>query len=162
MAAEPKPTGRPSDYTDATADTICQRLIEGESLRTICRDDDMPNASTVCRWLGVHETFRKQYALAREAQADTLADESLEIADDGRNDWVEKRNAEGGVVALELNREHVQRSKLRIEQRRWYASKLAPKKYGDRLELDATVAVKTPSSDPLMAPDAWAGAFARL
>lgn len=131
-----KPAGRPSDYSDDLASVICERLIEGQSLRTICLADDMPSASTVCRWLAKHEAFREQYTLAREAQADTLTDEMLDIADDGTNDWMEKKNSEGEVTGVEYNGEAVQRSRLRIDTRKWYASKLAPKKYGEKLDID--------------------------
>lgn len=127
--------GRPSDFAQETADAICERLIEGESLRAICLDDDMPSASTVCRWLAQQSAFREQYAYAREAQADTLTDETLDIADDGSNDWMEKKNAAGDVIGVEYNGDAVQRSKLRIDTRKWYASKLAPKKYGDKVAL---------------------------
>lgn len=127
--------GRPSEFTPEKGDAICERLVEGESLRSICLSDDMPAASTVCRWLANNEAFRKQYACAREAQADTLADESLDIADDGTNDWMERKNDVGEVVKVEYQGDHVQRSRLRIDTRKWLAGKLAPKKYGDKVAL---------------------------
>jgi hypothetical protein len=107
----------------------------GESLRSICAGDDMPSAAVVFKWLASdkHPEFVEQYTRAREMQADTLFDDLLEIADDGSNDWM-KRNAEEnpGWVA---NGEHIQRSRLRIDARKWMASKLRPKKYGEKLEL---------------------------
>lgn len=127
--------GRPSEFTQETADAICEALIEGRSLRSICTDDGMPAASTVCRWLSANDEFRKQYAHAREAQADTLADETIDIADDGTNDWMERKNAEG-AGGVEYNGDHVQRSRLRIDTRKWFASKLAPKKYGEKLGVE--------------------------
>jgi hypothetical protein len=129
---------RPSDFTPEIASEICERLIEGESLRAICINDDMPSAATVCRWLGKHPDFREQYAHARVAQADTLADEMLDIADDGTNDWMEKKNSEGDVVGVEYNGDAVQRSRLRVDARKWLASKLAPKKYGERVTQEHT------------------------
>lgn len=126
------PAGRASDFTQATADAICEGLIEGRSLRSICLADDMPSASTVCRWLAVNEEFRQQYAQARDAQADTLADEMLDIADDGSNDWMERHDDEGGNIGWRENGEAIGRSKVRIDTRKWIASKLKPKKYGDR------------------------------
>lgn len=126
---------RASDYSAEVADTICEGLIDGQSLRSICLADDMPSAATVCRWLADNASFREQYASAREAQADTLADEILDIADDGTNDWMERKTADGEVVRLEYNGDAVQRSRLRVDARKWYASKLAPKKYGDKLDL---------------------------
>jgi hypothetical protein len=137
--ATAKPIGRPSDYTLETATIICNRLADGESLRAICVDDDMPNKSTVFRWLIVNDIFRDQYARAREAQAEHLVDEILEISDDGTNDWMERRTASlrrapGVDSGWVLNGEHVQRSRLRIDARKWFASKVAPKKYGEKIE----------------------------
>lgn len=119
--------GRPSSYSPEIAERICERLIEGESLRKICLADDMPSAAAVCRWLGENEQFRDQYARARDAQADTLADEILDIADDGSNDFMGEDEAYNGDA--------VQRSKLRVDARKWIAAKLKPKKYGDRLDV---------------------------
>jgi hypothetical protein len=82
-------------------------------------------------------TFREQYARARESQADYYAEEIIQISDDGTNDWMERRSeAEKGAgvdTGWVLNGEHVQRSRLRVDARKWYAGKLAPKKYGDKL-----------------------------
>jgi hypothetical protein len=95
----------------------------------------MPGKATVFRWLGVHEAFRDQYARAREAQADTLADEMLDIADDGDNDWMERKGEDGQSLGWRENGEAIGRSKLRLDTRKWIASKLKPKKYGDKLAL---------------------------
>ena len=126
-------TGRASTYTEEMADRICERLSLGESLIQITNDDAMPSEATVYRWLRDEalEPFRQDYARAREAQADHLFDEMQEIADDGRNDWIEKRNGDDGTTGWALNGEAVARSKLRLEDRRWRAGKLRPKKYGD-------------------------------
>ena len=75
-------------FSQEMADTICERIANGESLRSICDPDDMPAASTVCLWLSKNPRFAEQYARAREAQADTIFDEILDIADDARNDWM--------------------------------------------------------------------------
>ena len=126
--------GRPDEYTTEKADEICERLAEGESLRAICRDDDMPSKATVFRWLRVHDGFSDQYARAREAQADTLFDDVLEIADDARNDWMERNGDDD--QGWQLNGEHVQRTRLRIDARKWMAGKLRPKKYGEKHQLE--------------------------
>lgn len=126
-------TGRPTDYTRETADIICERIANGQSLRSICKADDMPAASTVFRWLSLHKDFSEQYARVREAQADTLFDEMLDIADDARNDWMERSGEDN--AGWQANGEHIQRSRLRLDARKWMASKLQPKKYGDKLEL---------------------------
>lgn len=125
--------GRPSDYGPEITGTICDRLSAGETLRAICRDEDMPSQSMVFRWLREHEEFREQYAHAREAQADTWADELVEIADDGSNDWVARNHGEGDE-GWRVNSEHIQRSRVRIDTRKWLMAKSVPKKYGDKIE----------------------------
>ena len=150
MVATPHPkpaakkAGRPSSFTAAKADAICARLAEGESLRSICRGEAMPSASAVFDWLAADASFAEQYARAKAAGIEAMADEIAEIADDGRNDWM-ARNGEG-AVGYELNGEHVQRSKLRVDARKWLLSKLAPKKYGDKLEHEVTGANGGPLS----------------
>ena len=129
------PGGRPPIFTQDLADIICERIAEGQSLRSILRDEDMPAMGTVLRWLVVSEEFLLQYTKAREVQAETLADEMQDIADDGSNDWMARQGKDGENVGWVLNGEHVQRSRLRIETRKWIASKLKPKKYGDKLGL---------------------------
>jgi len=129
------PAGRPSKYTEELADTICARLVEGESLKAICREDGMPSASTVFVWLDLHEEFRTKYARARELQAELQVDEMTEIADDGQNDWMERKNANGENIGWKENGEALTRSKLRLEQRRWFAEKLLPKKYGAKMAI---------------------------
>lgn len=117
--------GRPSDYTPELADEICTRLANGESLRAICssdRDDWMPHIGTVLRWVGQHEEFREQYARAREIQAETMADEIIGIADDADID------AGAGVA----------KARLQVDARKWVASKLLPKKYGDKLQAEVS------------------------
>lgn len=128
---------RPSKFTPALADNICERLVEGESLRAICRDKGMPSAGTVCRWLGVNDEFREQYTRARVMQAEMLADETVDIADNSTNDYM-KRKGKDGQEHIQLNGENVQRSRLRVDARKWYASKLAPKKYGDKSSVEVT------------------------
>lgn len=125
--------GRQSEFTQEMADTICTRLADGESLRSICADDQMPYKSVVMRWLSERPQFQDQYALAREAQADAIFDEILDIVDDGRNDWLERHGDDGEEAGWRVNGEHIQRAKLRVDARKWMASKLQPKKYGDKV-----------------------------
>lgn len=134
--------GRASDYTPEIAQAICMRIAEGESLRMICRDDSMPDKSTVLRWIGRHAEFRDQYAQAKELGVEAIAEELFEIADDGTNDWMEMTDSEGNAYGYKVNGEHIQRSKLRIDTRKWYLSKILPKKYGDRIQQDLTVDMK--------------------
>jgi hypothetical protein len=133
LTASPKPRGRPSKYSDGLAEEICGLLAEGQSLVEICRSAAMPARSMVYRWLAANEGFRDRYARAREAQADRFADEILEIADDARNDWVERQQGEETIKVVD--HEHIQRSRLRVDARKWLMAKLAPKKYGDSVAL---------------------------
>lgn len=128
---------RPSKFTQTLADAILDRIADGESLRKICCDPEMPGQTTVYRWLREQDEFRKHYAHARELQADTLFDETLDIADDATNDWME-RHAEDNVGWKE-NGEAIRRSQLRIDTRKWIAGQLRPKVYGPRVQQDHTV-----------------------
>lgn len=120
--------GRPSVYTPLLAAAICERLMQGESLRSICLDEDMPDKATVCRWLAnpkKHAKFCDQYARAREIQAEMMADDIIDIADEVQYDTTTNDNGDKTP-----DREWIMRSKLRVEARQWVASKLLPKKYG--------------------------------
>jgi hypothetical protein len=119
--------GRPAEYGPDVVELICARLVDGESLREICRDEAMPARSTIFRWLAVHEDFRVNYAHAREMQADAWADEIVAIADDAFGDWMER----GGRHVV--NAERIQRSRLRVDARKWLMGKAAPKKYGEKV-----------------------------
>ncbi|ELY4740640.1 DNA packaging protein [Cronobacter sakazakii] len=149
MATEEKKTGRPSDYTEELAEIICLRLAEGESLRSVCRDEGMPSKQAVLRWLARNESFRAQYVRAKEEGAEAIAEELFDIADDGSNDWMEKLDKDGEAIGYQLNGEHVQRSKLRIDTRKWYLSKIMPKKYGDRIQHDQSITFNNLSDEEL-------------
>jgi len=129
-----------SAFSEEIAATICDRLMGGESLRDICEDEGFPSARTVHRWLAdpspERDPFRQQYAHAREVQADTLFDEILTIADDARNDWMVKRDYKGENIGWQENGEAMQRSRLRVDARKWMAGKLRPKVYGEKLDLN--------------------------
>lgn len=131
--------------------TICERIADGESLRQICGDEGMPATSTVFVWLSEDPQFSEQYARAREAQADAVFDDILSIADDGRNDWIEKRNADGQVIGWQENGEAIRRSQLRIDARKWMAGKLKPKKYGEKLDLNLSGAIGSLSEEQVNA-----------
>lgn len=118
--------GRPEIYDQAIADKICAEIATStKSLRTICAEEGMPSVSTVLKWLREDKDgFSAQYARAKEEQADNLVEEILEISDHTEEDHTPFT---GGNV--------VQRDKLRVDARKWVASKLKPKKYGDKLDL---------------------------
>lgn len=122
--------GRPSDFTQEMADTICERLAAGESLRKMClEDDNLPNERTVYRWLGSHEDFCQKYARARERQAEPHLEDILEIADADDIKPEDKR--------------------VRIDARKWAMSKLAARRYGDKTILgnDPDNPLPAPASD---------------
>lgn len=136
--------GRPSDFTPELAGTICDRLASGRTLRDVCRDDDMPDEKTVRTWaLEDRGGFSPQYARAREIGYQAMADEVLEISDDGQNDWMERQGDDGKSMYV-LNGEHVQRSRLRVDTRKWLLSKALPKLYGDKITQEVTGADGTP------------------
>jgi hypothetical protein len=131
------PNGRPPVYSDELANAVLIRIAMGESLNQICRHPDMPARTTVAKWRGMNVVdsngvgFAVKYALAQEERAHFLADEIVEIADE----------SPAGESAIDRNAFEQQR-KARIDARKWYASKVLPKVYGDRITLD------TPSSAP--------------
>ena len=88
----------------------------------------MPSHSVVDRWIAQSAEFQAQYARAREQRADKMAEEILEIADDGKNDTYETEDG------TRTNQDVIARSKLRVDARKWLASKMSPKKYGDKVE----------------------------
>lgn len=109
------PAGRPTDFTPELAEAICDRLANGESLRTICQADDMPAESTVRHWAKEdREGFFAQYTRARDVGLDCMADRVLHDADTATDAAI---------------------GRLKMDARRWYLSKMAPKRYGDKLEL---------------------------
>ncbi len=126
------PVGRPSTYNTQISQLICERMIGGESLRGICRCDDMPGLSTVMGWLRVHEAFAEIYSRAREVQADAMFEELLDIADDNRNDYGVNDDGESNG---KLDRDHITRTKLRIDTRKWILARMNPKKYGDAVSM---------------------------
>ena len=136
--APKKKTGRPSKYNEEIAAEICTRIVKGESLRSICRDEKMPNVDTIYVWIGKHPIFADQYARAREEQADTLADEIQALADEAPPMVL-------GKFGEIIDTGWLQWQKQRIDARKWCAAKLKPKKYGDRVQVagDAESPLKT-------------------
>ncbi len=128
------PGGQPSKYNEKIAAKLCSKLATGQSLRTACKGKDMPCVKTVFNWFNQHPEFLQQYARAKEESADALIEEMIDIADEGTNDYMERKDENGeGTGSYYLNGEHVQRSRLRVDTRKWIASKLKPKKYGDKI-----------------------------
>jgi hypothetical protein len=131
-----KKRGRPTKYTPEMGRIICERLAGGESLRSICRAEDMPSRNTVAGWAAdADHVFSRHYARARQVAYTLLADELIDIADDSTNDYVE-RQAENGRTYLTFNRENVERARLRVDARKWMLAKMLPKVYGDKTMID--------------------------
>jgi hypothetical protein len=130
--------GVKSDYTDAIARKICSQILDGKSLRKICESQRMPNFNTVKKWLiqPRFEAFRELYYHSRRAAAELLMDEVIEIADDSENDWIEVFNNDGDSKGFKPDNEAIQRSRLRIDTRKWLAAKLIPRIYGEKLEVE--------------------------
>lgn len=125
--------GRPSTYTKKKAEDICSlTATSSKSLKTICEELGIP-VGTVLEWLRVNEIFSKMYARAKEQQADFLAEEIISIADDGTNDYmtITKGDTEYNVE----NKEVTNRSRLRVDARKWVAAKLKPRKYSERVDV---------------------------
>lgn len=108
-------------YSAELAEEFCKRMAEGRSLRSVCSDADMPCTETVRKWKLTILEFAAQYARARESRAEFLADEIIDIADAA---------------------EDAQKARLQVDARKWFASKLAPKTYGDKVELEHSGEVK--------------------
>jgi len=126
-----------SIFTPALFTTICDRISRGESLRSVCRDPEMPHKSTVLRWLREKPQLRDQYRNARDDLLEYWASDILEIADDGTLDTIPGLNKYGDEVMVP-NHANVQRDRLRIHARQWLLGKLQPKVYGDRVDVDVS------------------------
>jgi hypothetical protein len=112
-----KKLGRPTVFSKEICDEICDRLAHGETLRSILADDHLPVRSTIYRWLDENEDFRDQYAQARVKQADYYAEMIVDEAFSSNDAAI---------------------GRLRMDALKWASSKLAPKKYGDKVEVEQT------------------------
>ena len=127
--------GRPSIYGDELAAEICDRLAAGESLMQICRDEDMPTRQAVHEWIADNRAgFGDKYARAREIQADYYAEKIAAVPEETK-----RSNAP----------DRAQIGRLEMDAYKWTAAKLAPKKYGDKLQTENNTTLNT--SDPLAA-----------
>lgn len=133
MSKEENKGGRPTKYSQDLADSICEMIAMGYSMRSVSADESMPASSTMFKWLREHTEFSEQYARACEERSEAMAEDILDIADDGTNDWMEiEKRGETYTVA---NNEAIQRSRLRVDTRKWLMAKTKPKKYGDKLDM---------------------------
>jgi hypothetical protein len=136
--------GRPTVMTEATQLEICARMGAGENLTQVCRDPAMPGRTTVTNYLlgggPEHLRFRELYAAAREALLDVYAGQIISISDDGTTDYVMKTGRNGHEYQA-VDQEHIQRSRLRVDSRKWLLSKLRPDQYGDKVGTEVSVNV---------------------
>ncbi len=143
-----------SSFTEPIAEEILDKLTLGWPLRRICSQDGMPAASTVVGWTEKYDDFRERYARARTLGLDALAEEIIDISDDGSADMM-TRYREDGSEYQAVDAEHINRSRLRVDARKWLLSKMRPDKYGDRTVLagdkDSPLEVHTPGIEMLTA-----------
>ncbi|AQW91301.1 hypothetical protein [Elizabethkingia anophelis] len=121
--------------------SIFESIENGNSLRRALTEASI-SSKTFYEWLEADEEKVKQYARATEERADALVDEILDIADDTSQDFIDiDMGDEKGseiVLAKKPNYELIQRSRLRVDARKWLVGKLAPKKYGDKLDIETS------------------------
>ena len=128
------PAGRPTIYSLDLADRICERLAAGESMRSVSRDPDMPCMATLFKWIREIEEFSQQYAKAKTESADALVEDMLHIAD---NEATQELTIDGNKVTVK-DGASVAHARLRVDTRKWAASKLKPKKYGEKIQQEIT------------------------
>lgn len=125
-----KGEGRPTKYNDELGQKICKELTEGRSLKKLIQEsEDMPHISTIFDWINNNKEFADKYARARRVQAEFFVDEIIDISDSGGRYY----DGEGN---LKIDATAIQRARLMVDTRKWYASKVLPKIYGDRLAID--------------------------
>ena len=135
--------GAPSKFNPALFERICGFVREWPSLRAACKMEGMPGESTVRSWLAAQPPeIYAQFMQAKEQGYLAMGEELLEIADDGSNDWMEIERQNGRIDTV-LDREHVARSQLRVDTRKWILSQMLPKVYGK------TVKVTGPDGGPI-------------
>jgi hypothetical protein len=121
-------------HSDDLVSTILDRVAMGEPLSKVCGSANMPTRKSFFDWVAKDEEIRVKYEFAMQMRADLYADETITIADETS---VEARH-DGEDVTLDLSTTAVARNRLRVDARKWYASKLAPKKYGDKTTTELT------------------------
>ncbi len=130
--------GRPSEYTPEVARNVCQLIsTHTETLEQLREMYGIPPMRTIHSWLVKHDDFMPMYARARQCQAQLLAEEVIQISDDIANDTVIDEHGQ-----KRCNNEWIARSRLRVDSRKWLASKLLPRVYGDKVQSEVTIVVK--------------------
>lgn len=165
------PPARPTQYSFKLSEVICERITQGQSTAEVTRDPAMPKWGTLAKWRREHEDFNRRYVIARQSCCELWVDEIIDIADDATNDYVARIDAKG-KTRIVFDRESFERSRLRVDSRKWTASKLLRHVYGDKSEvelrtpdginvkveernqlIDAIVRLVHPKHDPDTKPD---------
>lgn len=136
-----KKIGRPSTKTEAITNAICERIACGETLTAICKEPGMPGYETVWRWRQKDSAFDQLYMRARVAQMERWADEIVEISDDTSSDVITKTTPQGREYDA-FDTDHINRSRLRVDTRKFLMAKIAPHLYGERVEVEHTGTVE--------------------
>ena len=136
--AEPKVPGTAVRYSEEVEDELLALVASGLSLYQIEKIKGMPSRRSVLAWKYKYPDFSRKFDAARLAGVDSIAEDILNIADDGSNDWVERLGYNGATPKMEVNGEAIHRSKLRVESRKWLLAKLMPKKYGDKVSQEVS------------------------
>ena len=124
-------------YNAGIAMKLCAELMKKRSLASVCKDPGMPSTATVCAWLAnpKFEEFQREYYKARRVAAELYIDEIFEIADDTEHDWKPTFNKAGDIKGWKPDNEAIQRSRVKIDIRKWYASKMIPRMYGENMDI---------------------------
>ncbi len=138
MDEKPKKKGRPTKYCPYIVEEICELVATDTcGLKALCdKHPHIPNHDTIQRWRYLYPTFSSQYAQAKMKQAELLAEECLEICD--KDDEDIKYDKDGNEIC---NTEFIARARLRVDTRKWIATKLAPRIYGERQQVDTRITV---------------------
>jgi hypothetical protein len=135
--------GRPSKYTKALIEEVCERLSKGEPLAAICRDEHMPGLRTIYDWMEGNAEVSASIAHAREIGEEALLSGCLDIAYEP-TEKTQFGTYDGG---------HIQDKKLRIDTTLKLLAKWNPKKWGDKVDVTSdgkampTVTIVRPSKD---------------
>lgn len=132
-----KTAGRPTLYTKELGLKICENLVKHNTLRKVAALDGMPSKATICRWLFDEDKkdFQDQYTRARKIQEEFIFDDTIDIADDGSRDY---KDVPGNIPTYIVNKEHIARSRVRIDTRKYFLAKLNPSRFAERFKHDHT------------------------
>lgn len=132
--------GRPTTYNQVLGDEICARLAEGRSMNSVCEDNDMPHAGQVYRWMSMFPDFRDKYYACVEVRATALSELMVHEAINSNDvEVVTVRETEKGILRETKYMDNVQRSDSIIRTLQWQLARMAPKRFGEKVELNGKV-----------------------